>query len=248
MKGFAFLLLFLAAPAMAQDPLPKPMPKPTVPKDIAAKAGDLIVIPVDAKGDVFFSWDENVFSAKRAIQDGKKLYLTTPYNSKTVVNVVMLEEKTQSRIIVTVTDGIDPPIVPPVVTPPDSDVASSLKALTKAVNDLQKRVAALESAKPPPVGAIAKHVTFIGAEVNQTSLAIDNDATLRMMLKGAGITVHVLKKDDPLIVSKGLATAVAKAGGAPCVIIQDETGNVIGQGQMASLQQVTDLCAQFIKR
>ena len=91
-------------------------------------------------------------------------------------------------------------------------------------------------------------MTFVGGESTAVSKTVVNDAGLRTSLKSDGVSVHTLRKDDPFIESKGLTTAVEKAGGPPCVILQDENGSVIGTGPMKSAAEVQDLASKFIRK
>ncbi len=170
LAGFLFLALTFNVSAQVEPP--KPIPKPVAPKlppaSIAAKAGDLIVLAVESKGDVLFVWDDIAFPAKRSTQIGKTLYLTTPFNGVYTVQSVLLEEKAKYKTVITVTGGTDPPPGPPNPPPVEDSLASltaQVKALTAVVtklsNDtnaayskLDARIAALESPRPPPIPPI----------------------------------------------------------------------------------------------
>lgn len=98
--------------------------------------------------------------------------------------------------------------------------------------------------RPPPVDPpkkVATHITFVGAEKTALSLATNNDAALRAWLKDNGVKVHVYSANDPRLTELGLAKAVEKANGAPCVITQDEVGNVLGQETMTTVERVKGL-------
>ena len=250
------LMLLLLAPMASAQPIPLPKEKDKATSKVAYNAGDIMKFTADTKGDIVFVWPKSMFPGKRAEMDSKVLRLTTPYNSVFTITMVLLDEKVQKEIEVSVTNGIEPP-PGPIEPPPDNDVAASLKGLAAKVDKLQQsvtalgvRVAALEQRPPPTPGpvALAAHVTFVGAETKPASLTIANNTAFRDALHGAGIKVHVLLKNDPKIAAFNLTKAVEAAGVMPCLIIQDSSGNVIGSGPMESQSAVEALIAKYTRR
>lgn len=119
----------------AQEPLPQPKPKVSA-SEVKVKAGEIATIAPDAKGEVGFSWDKQVFPVgKKAILDGKKLYLTTTNNGKYPVVVADFEAKVQTEWWVVVTGGSD---VEP--TPPDPTPEVTLDFLAKQLKLLSDKV------------------------------------------------------------------------------------------------------------
>jgi len=249
--------------ADAQNPVKAPA-APTkksvlVPPTIQAVGGDLVIIDAKgAKGDVKFVYDKTIFSDKRGIVDGKKLFLAMPKYDEPKsysVTVISWDDKTDDIVTINVAGGIVPDIKPiPKPTPVPSDVIAQLRAeMADGFTKIGARLTALEQNQPtpPPMPtptAIAKHLTFVAAELTAEAKVVNNDAGLRDMLKNAGIKIHVVPKSGISKQSPGFIEAVTKANNLPCVIIQDENGIVIGHGPMVSVSAVADLAAKFIKR
>lgn len=96
----------------------------------------------------------------------------------------------------------------------------------------------------PPVG-IAKHLSFIGP--NTSTAATVADVGLRDWLKSNGVTVHVLAANSPHIETSKLTAAVARAGGAPCLVIQDASGHVLDAAKIGSVADVKSLTGKYVK-
>lgn len=252
MRSLVILLLLLSpmwVSAQVVEPEPKPPIKFKAVAPASAKAGDHILIDASsAKGDVFFFFDEVAFPAKRATLIGKLLILSTPTNGTYTVHVASLDDKSKEKITFTVTSGVDSPVTPPLDPAPPTDPLEVLRQLiiTKFAQ-LDARIAALEGAKPPPVSPL-KHFTFVGPEATPTATAINNNASLRSMLKAAGVAVHVVSASNLHTQSAGFAKVVNDNGGVPIVVMQDEDGAVIGVAAMSNIQVVTDAVNKFIKR
>ena len=106
-----------------------------------------------------------------------------------------------------------------------SDIATCMVVVGSAVDP------------PPPKKELVGHFTFIAT---QESAGVVNDASLRLHLESLGIKVYVLPSGDPNIKAKKLTSAVEKAGGPPCVIIQDVSGNVLGSSTITTAAAVKD--------
>ncbi len=223
------------------------------------KSGELVVITVEAE-NVLFDFD-GVFPTGAARQSGKELTIALPKadaaKTYTVKAIYCNGGKiTIEKVEIKADGGSQPPdAAGETIKQLKAELLAAMaknQADTKAmVDSLASRVTALEGAKPPPLppaNAVVKHVTFIGPEVSPVSLAVNNDAGLRTTFKAGGISVHVLKKDDPNIAAKGLQGAVDKAGGLPCWVGQDDLGHVIAQGPMQSAAAVLEALSPFMKR
>jgi hypothetical protein len=253
----AILLLFAPVMATAQPkdgptPIPAPVKKVVVPDKIAAKPDSLLMITADATDKVeWLVWDKHFVEGKNSKTGDKVLTLSIPSKKEPwsfKVTVIDYGAKMHVDTLVQV-DGADPTPVPDPPTPVDLNTLSKkIDDLTVVVTAIKADVDALKNPPMPPVTTLIKHVTFIGAERTAVAVAVNNDAGLRAMFKNAGIAVHVCKADDPSLVAKHLTAAVAKAGGVPCVVMQDADGNVVDQGPMTSVQQVTDLASKHIRR
>lgn len=134
----------------------------------------------------------------------------------------------------------------PVPPPPPDEVTTALAKLTKEIaalndklTDIEKRLKALEDARPPPIPTLkVAHVTFIGPEKTMASLTTANDLALRTWLKDKGVKVHVFKSGDAGIKAGGFVEAVTTAGGEPCAVLQDAKGNVITSISLTDAQSV----------
>lgn len=96
---------------------------------------------------------------------------------------------------------------------------------------------------PDTPAAVAKHLSFVG--VNAASVTTVVDIGLREYLKSVGISVHVVAAND--VDKYKMAAAVAKAGGLPCVVVQDATGNVIDQSKLTTVEAVKTLVGKYVK-
>jgi len=159
--GLIAVLFMFAASASAQ-PMPPTPPKVVTPKakmtPATPKAGDLLVIDASsAAGNVKFY---HQFPTGTFVVDGKKLVVAVPQAAKNTklwsIQIVYFREESDEQLSVKIL-GTDAPTP----TPPDGTLASltvAVNALTKQVTAMQatlssidKRVTALEGAKPPPV-------------------------------------------------------------------------------------------------
>lgn len=95
----------------------------------------------------------------------------------------------------------------------------------------------------PPTGTV-KHLSFVGPTV--ATAATVTDAGLRSWLKSGGITVHVIPEVD--VAKYKLTNAVAKAGGVPCFVLQDESGNVLDQAKTTTVEAVKELVKPFTRK
>ena len=96
-----------------------------------------------------------------------------------------------------------------------------------------------ETLKPPtevparPSGKVAAHVSFVtDRDVSPAINAVLNDAALGKWLGDAKVNSYAILTTDDSVVSGGLAVGVKAAGGAPCIVIQDANGAIIGQSRL----------------
>lgn len=240
MKSLAPLILLLAAPLAAQEPkdafrFPLIGTAVAPPQAHAKLSADMLyVVPwhkdffllASPNGLVNVTKETGPITIRAIFADGNGKVQTRKFDSKFlyIVEAAGTGQVELFAIPVGVTDDA---------------------TITRKVFDVDSGVG---PRPPPPVNAVMKHITFIGAELSNAALAVNNDAELRTLYKSAGVAVHVLKANDPAIATKGMTKAVEKAGGAPCAILQDEVGNVIGYCRMESVQQVREYSTQFIRR
>lgn len=103
----------------------------------------------------------------------------------------------------------------------------------------------------PKSGRIAAHVSLVVDTSKQTPevVAVLNDPGLRKWIADAGIRLHspVDVKSQVVVRPKGLLPAVQQAGGAPCVVIQEASGAIIGAGRLTDVNAVKALIAPHTK-
>lgn len=96
---------------------------------------------------------------------------------------------------------------------------------------------------PPPAGRAA-HLSFIGP--NAATADVVADTGLRAYMQANGVKVHVLTANDPQIETSKLTAAVAKAGGTPCLVIQDASGHVLDQAKITTVEAVKTKLKPFV--
>lgn len=232
---YAIWFLLLATPCYAQVVEPVKKFKATAP--LTVKAGDHIVVDAStAAGDVWFFYDETVFPKQRATTAGKTLVLSTNTSGKYAIDIVSLGDKAKERIVVTVTEGVEPPPEP---MPQPIDI---LAAITK----LEARVAALE--KKPVSTGLLHNLTFVFSPQDAKAVAINNSSELRNMLKAAGVKVWVIYEAGLASQSEKFKKVVADGGGLPIAIMQDEDGNVIDTARMDTTAKMIEATTKHIRR
>ena len=106
---------------------------------------------------------------------------------------------------------------------------------TKASDAIRKQLQVDVGPRPPPDPTPPKtpvaHWTFVVVSPN----VVVNDPGFRQTLKDNGIKAYVMAANDPDLRAKGLSKAVDAAGGAPCMIAQDNEGNVLGQARLTDV-------------
>ncbi len=261
MLSSLFLLGLVVGAANTQIVEPEQPPAKKKFKAIApasVKAWDHIVIDASsAPGDVWFFYDETMFPKTRATTVGKVLILSTNINGKHLINVASLDDKTKELISVVVTGGVDAKPPDPDPDPPPSDDIVKLAAMvaklaqvteerfkeviTMIAQDRQRLTAIEEKLKivPPPPSTTVAHVTFVFSPHDANAIAINNNPELRLLLKNAGIKVHVVYPGTLVAQGPAFKKAVEDAGGVPTVIMQDATGAVVATCPMNSVAQVT---------
>lgn len=100
---------------------------------------------------------------------------------------------------------------------------------------------------PPPPAAKVAHLSFVIDPARHTPdiAAVVNDRGLREKLATAGVRVHALTTASRSVVQRGLAAGVGKAGGVPCVILQDATGNIIDAAKLTDVASVLALVGRY---
>ena len=250
----ALVILLTATFALSQEPTPQPPKVKTVATEVKIKAGEIATIAPDAKGEVGFSWDRQVFPlGKKAILDGKKLYLTTTNNGKYVVVVADYAAMTQTDWWVTVTGGIDQgPIVDPLPDDPIAAMQLQLKALTKIVESgfamqstynksLDARITALEGAKPPPKPVDPPVPT-------DTAFPVDGKYRVQMLYETAEVSKYPIVQQDAI---KGKPTrdyleshcAVGPDGKTKEYRIYDK--DVVFTVEMPTFKKAVDYCKKI---
>ena len=228
MKKMALLIVLIASPAYAQFKVAAPA---------AVKPGEHIVIDAtNAKGTVGFVYDKNAFPTKRATLTGKVLVLSTDTPGKYTVAVASFDDKTLEEIVVTVgEDAAKPTPKQDEIDALRNEMRAGFSAIAKGFDAVHERLKALEGKTPvPPTPKITlAFLTFVGPDL--ATVAVVNDAALRARLKAANVKVFVYQANDPGIEARGLDKAVKAAGGVPCMILQDEGGNVIGQVRLTTV-------------
>jgi len=84
---------------------------------VKVKAGELIVISAQAKGEVAFFWDAREFGPQHSRQDGKTLVLVTNKSGAYSVNVISWDDRKIENVLVEVEGGGPTPIDPQPPTP-----------------------------------------------------------------------------------------------------------------------------------
>ena len=153
------LFLVLASVAGAQPtPLPFPTPKGLLPAKLAVKAGKPLILDASAaKGKIKWRLD---FDQAFAVIDGKKLAFASPYNGTYKVLLISFDDALDSECEITVTGGgpMPPPDDPP---PMPDDPAMGMAKLTKAVGDLAKMVAASSAGTDAKLAQMEKRIAAL---------------------------------------------------------------------------------------
>lgn len=99
----------------------------------------------------------------------------------------------------------------------------------------------------PKSGKIASHVTFVvdNQKLTPEISGVINDPNLRKWILDIGAKLHSPVDVRSTIVTrpKGLLPAVQQVGGAPCVVIQEASGAIIGAGRLTDVNAVKNLIA-----
>lgn len=240
----SLVAVLIASTASTQVVVPPPTPikKPTtiVPAKIETKGGKLVVVDASrAKGDVLFDWDHALDSA---MVDGKKLFISVPKaDEPRTYSVTVISWDDRTRDVVKIEAAGDRT---PVVDPPTND------PVLQRLDKIEKRLSALEQAKPPgpEVTTIVRHFTFVGAEETPSARAVANDAKLREMLKSAKVDVHVVSKSELKSQSAGFIRTVESGGGPPMLVLQDEDGRIINHEGITTVSAAMELASKHIRR
>jgi len=106
--------------------------------------------------------------------------------------------------------------------------------------------AAGDNPLPPPGKGTAAHFTFVvTGDSGEAELVNSNE--FRNYLWDNKIKPHVVRATDPYIKQSGLTTAVEQAGGAPCIIVQDDSGKVLSQATMGTFDQAKALLKPYLE-
>lgn len=124
------------------------------------------------------------------------------------------------------------------------------KSATATAEDAIRKTLQVEQGEgprpPPPTENPVKHLTFV-FDATPASAKVVNDQALRAWLKGKGIAVSALAGNDPILVQRGLDSAVKLAGGPPCIVLQDVKGNVLSQATLTDSVQVRKVVEEHMK-
>lgn len=206
---------------------------------------ELIELPANAtiKGDTRFviveaktradavEWLVLNLSEKKKVEaklmPGGRSILVLPENQEDMIIVlayVQLDGKLSKAVkhVITVTEDAppDPKPLPPTPTPPPPTPV------------------------PVPINLqLPLHITIVTDFNKQTPeiAAVINDANLRKSIQDAGFKFHNVSIQSKSVTAGGLNIGVQKAGGAPCVIIQDARGVILSQAPVVNTASVVQL-------
>lgn len=90
---------------------------------------------------------------------------------------------------------------------------------------------------PQPAKARVKHVTFVIDQSTQTpdSASVTTDPGLRKFISDLGAKTHTVSVNSTSVTKGGLNIGVQTAGGTPCIILQDDAGNITAAARIINV-------------